>query len=271
MDISVIEMSSQHVYVAGAWHTRTQVAAIATELEVRGCTITHRWWASEALGDAESTPEERATFAAADIQGVRDADVVLVTFLDADYAYRGTFAELGAALALQRHVVVYNPHGAALKAHTNVFYWHPGVAQRSASLDDVYAAMAQWPAHGANAVYVVDVDGDGDYNNMHVEDSVGVRGALERLIAGVPITDGVRDRDDRRNLKRVTVDYTKEVFDTADDLRRATAMYNCARSDDYDECKCRDTHLVSVASLRPYVPRTDDDDDGERDAKRARH
>lgn len=85
-----------NVYVAGAYCDKPTVQRVQSELKTIGCWITHDWTTASngnALEDA-----------IADEGGVNRADVVVLVFSVAQHAYRGTFTEMGMALALRKMV-----------------------------------------------------------------------------------------------------------------------------------------------------------------------
>ena len=118
------------VYVAGKWDQKACVRNVVSKLESYGHTITYRWFDIE--HDNDCATDLRRTYADADIEGVRTADAVVLLMDDPAYAYRGTFTELGAALALDKPVHLYNPHGQEAACTTNVFYWATGITHHGA-------------------------------------------------------------------------------------------------------------------------------------------
>jgi nucleoside 2-deoxyribosyltransferase len=76
-----------------------------------------------------ATDQQRyGMYAMFDIEGVRDADAVIMIIDQPDYEYRGTFTELGAALVSGKPVTIVGPD--KVHASTNVFYWHPDIKHR---------------------------------------------------------------------------------------------------------------------------------------------
>ena len=79
-----------NIYVAGNYkEDRHTVEDIATILERHHHHITHKWWDIHRAGD---------TKAAMDLAGVNQADV-LVVYMEYPRYYRGTWVEIGYALA----------------------------------------------------------------------------------------------------------------------------------------------------------------------------
>lgn len=85
------------VYVAGSWDDRWNGPYfVADRLKQYGFEITYEWWF-----DNECGPDK----AARDLQGVRDADI-LVAVMYPWNTYRGTYVEIGYALALGKQVYI---------------------------------------------------------------------------------------------------------------------------------------------------------------------
>ena len=124
----VPRVTRQHpvrVYLAGQYSKRRTLETRADELEERGATITHRWMSYE----EGHSPTQVASYAFEDIRAVQTADLVIAVMDDPKYAYRGTFGEVCAGLALQKPVIILTPEHSGPKwyCETNVFYWHPSV------------------------------------------------------------------------------------------------------------------------------------------------
>ncbi len=121
------------IYLAGKWGARIPIRKIMRELETeQKHEITHYWPDNE---DGDRSPQFLGKCAHDDIEGVRNADIVVVLMDDPEYAYRGSFTEIGAALALNKPVFVVCPHDEAY-CKTNCFFWHPGIKHCS-SLKEV--------------------------------------------------------------------------------------------------------------------------------------
>lgn len=87
----------------------------------------HRWertfvWTERDGADSE----ENAKIAAAELDGVRKADVLIVLLPDG----YGTHVEIGAALALGKPVIIHAPDRKTLETpYTCIFHYHPGVVR----------------------------------------------------------------------------------------------------------------------------------------------
>ena len=78
------------IYVATKWERRDRAKGLIQQLIAAGHTITYDWTAQE-----QDSPRQ----AVADLHGVATADVVVI-LAEEDLPYRGTYVELGVALAL---------------------------------------------------------------------------------------------------------------------------------------------------------------------------
>jgi len=101
--------SGVSVYVAAKFDDRERVRALQTKLRQAGYTITHDWTAHEA-NLADKTRAQFQEDAKRDRAGIQAADVVIFIMDDVEYAFRGTFYEMGYADALYRHVVILTPY-----------------------------------------------------------------------------------------------------------------------------------------------------------------
>src|SRR5438552_827215 len=112
------------LHVAGAWHARARIRDVMTALEAtRRFRVTFDWTTAD------------CAVAVADLRGVQQADVVLGWFEDAANPYRDAWTEVGAALALDKPVLLYCPWRDTLpclqhpaSALSNVFFHHPRVS-----------------------------------------------------------------------------------------------------------------------------------------------
>jgi nucleoside 2-deoxyribosyltransferase len=110
------------IYLAGKWADRANIRTIMDSLEAKGHTITHDWTSHE--NENDRSPEYLKRCAHLDIEGVRNAELIIVLMTDPKYAYRGSFTEIGAAVALRKHVHIVCPDPNAY-CRTNCFFFHP--------------------------------------------------------------------------------------------------------------------------------------------------
>lgn len=109
------------IYVAGKWADKEYIHQQIQLFESYGFTITHNW--TQVEQEEISTDDERAGFAAADINGVVAADYAIFLITDEKYPYRGSCSELGAALATETPVIVVDPFENS-GFRTNIFSKH---------------------------------------------------------------------------------------------------------------------------------------------------
>lgn len=113
------------VYIAGKWTAKEQVASRIDNVKSIGHTITHDWTLVE---HGDSRPE-MSHYSQLDVKGVVEADLFIGLFEDPQYAYRGSFTELGVALGyrqmgFQKEIWVVCPDELSY-AQSNIFIHHP--------------------------------------------------------------------------------------------------------------------------------------------------
>ena len=124
-DFKVYKDYKPRVYLAGKYADRDGLmGAKRDQLKELGFEITHDWMTYELPG--ERTSDICGKYSQADILGVKTADLVIAVMDDPEYAYRGTFCEIGAALALKKTIVVYTPKGPS-KCRQVVFWNDPSI------------------------------------------------------------------------------------------------------------------------------------------------
>ncbi len=144
------------IYVASSWKCRRRIKAMwIDKLEEMGHEITHDWTIMEderldTIGNPLRDLNYHRKCAEADIQGVIDADLLLV-IMDSPikiYSYRGTFTEIGIRIGANRilknegkkqaPIILYNPwidsddinemikHSRTV---SNVFFWSDDITR----------------------------------------------------------------------------------------------------------------------------------------------
>lgn len=125
-----VELSTR-IYLSGKYAHWPQMSLYMRELEQElRCVVTHDW-------TIEKSRALNARAAARhDIDGVCSCDVLVVVLDDATHPYRGTFCELGAALALKKPVLMCNllGDGGDSDLMKCVFVKH----------DSVFASVTSW-------------------------------------------------------------------------------------------------------------------------------
>jgi len=125
-------------YLATRIDRAAQAEKLLEAFKSRGWERTFTW-AGEDKGGAEGYPE----VALAELAGVREADVLIV-LLPGGY---GTHVEIGAALALEKPVILHAPDQKTLdNPYPCVFHYHPGVKLLVSEVVDVDAVLALIPA-----------------------------------------------------------------------------------------------------------------------------
>lgn len=112
----------------------TEADELSALLKSHGWERTFAW-----KGEDGKNAEGHAAIAIAELQGVRDADV-LVVLLPGGY---GTHVEIGAALALGKPVILHAPDRKTLETpYLCVFHYHPAVKLLISDQLDVGAIVA---------------------------------------------------------------------------------------------------------------------------------
>lgn len=114
---------SKKVYIAGKWTAKPEIKSQMGDVISKGNSITFNWTDFEKEGDG---PEKMAQAGINDIEGVRSADVVVINMSDPEYAYRGTFCELGCALGLRKRIMLLCPSEEAI-CRQQPFFFHPSI------------------------------------------------------------------------------------------------------------------------------------------------
>jgi len=106
-------------YLATRKDRAAEADRLVQALNAQGWHRTYTW-----NSETVATPEEYARVAVAELDGVREADV-LVVLLPGGY---GTHVEIGAALALGKPVIIHAFDQKTLETpYPCVFHYHPGV------------------------------------------------------------------------------------------------------------------------------------------------
>ncbi len=102
------------IYVAGKWSESKYVKKVMEMLVARGHTITVDW-------TGHVHPDKSKEYAIEDIQGVKDCDVLVACMWTSGVFYKGCWVEIGAALALDKKVVIIGHEV------SSVFLGHPNI------------------------------------------------------------------------------------------------------------------------------------------------
>ena len=123
------------IYVAGKFADAHKIRKIMNQFETRNCIITEDWTPNydacmrhqEEKNTSEVDYDDIRRFrknAEDDTKGVTNADLLFAMMDDEEYAYRGTWCEVGMAIALNIPVILYCPTDNS-KQRLNVFFHHP--------------------------------------------------------------------------------------------------------------------------------------------------
>ena len=135
------------IYTASGWPFRQEIAKLNVRLMDKCYDVVSTWIEAET---GISTPEDYSVDAMRDVAQVCGCDILLAIMIDPDYTYRGTWTEIGMALALNKRIIIVCP-GTAIKesntkytfSHhcmTNVFYWHPRI-QRVQTFEEALSSL----------------------------------------------------------------------------------------------------------------------------------
>jgi nucleoside 2-deoxyribosyltransferase len=128
---------AKRFYVSSRKDRSTQANALSDALKVHGWERTFTWSDQGGAG-----PEGHATIAVAELEGVREADVLIV-LLPGGF---GTHVEIGAALALGKPVILHAPnHETLADPYPCVFHSHPAVTLLVSESLDINAVLACMP------------------------------------------------------------------------------------------------------------------------------
>ena len=118
------------IYVASKWARRELTRDIMAELVKLGHTIAYDWTQHK---ESKSSEKEYADEAAADVAGIRSADLFIADMDDPAYPYRGTFFEMGVAVGANIPVVIVTPYVAFdpknVAFHSNCFTTLPSIVR----------------------------------------------------------------------------------------------------------------------------------------------
>lgn len=106
-----------NVYIAAPWRSRFEMKAIAEKVELYGHTITHKWWEIEDIPEEARTASLLKEQALKDVEGVINADVVLLVN---SAKSEGKATESGIAIASGKPIIAIGRRG---EHSQNVFHY----------------------------------------------------------------------------------------------------------------------------------------------------
>jgi nucleoside 2-deoxyribosyltransferase-like protein len=128
---------AKRYYLSTRKDRSSQAAPILEALKARGWERTFVW-----KDEGGSSPDGYAEAALAELEGVREADVLIV-LLPGGF---GTHVEIGAALALGKPVILHAPDQKTLETpYLCIFHYHPSVKLLVSEPVDIDAVLACLP------------------------------------------------------------------------------------------------------------------------------
>lgn len=100
---SLESKKSKSIYVAGMWSQKDILLSKMDELKGLGYQITSNWPYFE---NRFGNPDDYAECSRLDIEGVLNADTILVFMTDPKYPYRGTCTEIGCAMGSGKRIII---------------------------------------------------------------------------------------------------------------------------------------------------------------------
>lgn len=107
-------------YLIGKFSNREYISEKIKEIENLGFYNTHNWTLKQNYSQPKSTQVEE------DINGVKKADIVIAIIDNPKYQYRGSFAEIGCALGLDKTVYLIT-NNCEKGSVTHCFLFHKNI------------------------------------------------------------------------------------------------------------------------------------------------
>ena len=109
------------IFVAGRWTDKVQISVMINQLKaIPGISITYDW----TQDDEETDYNGKSKQAHLIMKGIKEADYIVVIMDTPDYTYHGTWAEIGAAIGLDKSILMYNP---TYVGDTCIFTYHSNI------------------------------------------------------------------------------------------------------------------------------------------------
>lgn len=123
------------VFIGGKWDDKKQIKQYISDITNKGHVIVHDWTTYET-----AITKEMPLMAKIAIDGIIKANIVIIIMTDPNYAYRGTFTELGCAIGVNqvtqsKQIYLLCPDTKAV-CRENVFFHHPSIVHFT-SWDDI--------------------------------------------------------------------------------------------------------------------------------------
>ena len=112
--------ASKTFYLIGKFSNRETISNRIKEVEALDLKITHNWTDQTNYSQPKSTQVEQ------DINGVKNADFVIAIIDNPKYQYRGSFAEIGCALGLDKPIYLIT-NNCEKGSVTHCFLFHKNI------------------------------------------------------------------------------------------------------------------------------------------------
>lgn len=131
------------LYIASSWENKDRAANVMRDLESLGHEITLDWTTHETFNwrGEESTRRIAGGWARDDIEAVKRSDAVIILLEGIDKLRTGAACEMGAALALEKHVILYG-----MQSHPeSPFMCHPDVRRSEYGIEHLVSTLKELP------------------------------------------------------------------------------------------------------------------------------
>lgn len=113
-----------NIYISGKWSHKNIIKPFIEAYQKEGFNITHDWTRVEDID--KKSDKELSKYAKLDIESIAKADILVIIISDPKYTYRGTCVELGAAIALNKSIIIIDLCNQSNFSY-NLFTKHPNI------------------------------------------------------------------------------------------------------------------------------------------------
>lgn len=136
------------IYLAGCFFEKENIRRYRKYLTTNGHIVTSNWTERENStldGSMVKDSDKKKVYADFDFDEIDMADIVVAILDNKEYAYRGTFTEIGYGIGCGKRVIIYCPgyetdDGFTHTCMENVFF-HSSKIERYTNFDDVLTAL----------------------------------------------------------------------------------------------------------------------------------
>jgi nucleoside 2-deoxyribosyltransferase len=123
-------------YVGSGLQNRDQVREVARKLQVIGWNQTYDWTQNERANNIE----DLMLIGTLEKEAIKDADYTIILLPGG----KGSHIELGMAIALEKQIFLYSPHGEAMDMETTSTFYHlPEVNICTGTIDELISAIQE--------------------------------------------------------------------------------------------------------------------------------